>query len=193
MTEDEPKSSTLEKFASMSEDERATVQAALSNDDRSSVKKIAEAKEGRSLSTKEMEAAIQGLADSGRLEFKTVDQLKHNKVDLDYLHVLKQVMSIIQQTPEGETPYVIFPIEEPLDTKKNKVYLDKDDRESPTGMVVKKDPWAKYKYAPNAAAKFDAYEVMAWIAVRMEDDPNLDEDALEELAGTLKGEDQDDG
>lgn len=177
----------------MSDEEREGIQMALKESSTSSVRKIAEAKEGRALSTQEMEAAIQGLADSGRLEFKTVGQMKHNKVDLDYLHVLKQVMAIIQQTPEGETPYVIFPIEEPLDTKKNKVYLDKDDRKSPTGTVVKKDGYARHMYAPNAAAKFDAYEVMAWIAVRMEDDPNLDEDVLEELVGTLKGEDRDDG
>lgn len=145
---------------------------------------ISETKEARPLSFDEMQQAFEGLVQAG----KVVGNAElNNPVQMDYLHVVKTIVQVINSTPEGDTPYVIFPVDEPVGTKKNKVTLDPSDKESPTGLIQKTDEYAKFLYAPNAAARFDANEVLAWIVVRMAEDENLGDEELEKLAEALRG------
>jgi len=64
-----------------------------------------------------------------------------------------------------ETQYVIAPIPEPSDTKKNKVRMDKADKKSPLGLVMKE----MNNYYPYAAGRFDPEEVVRWAVQRFLD------------------------
>lgn len=60
------------------------------------------------------------------------------------------------------TKYVVTPVPEPHGTKKNKVRMDRDDKRSPLGLVMKQID----NYSPYAAARFDPEEVVKWAVER---------------------------
>jgi hypothetical protein len=64
-----------------------------------------------------------------------------------------------------DTPHVIAPVSEAVGTKKNKVRMDKKDKDSPLGLVMKEMD----NYQPYAAAKFDPEEVVKWAVQRFLD------------------------
>lgn len=55
---------------------------------------------------------------------------------------------------------MVFPVEEPRGTKKNRVRLIPEDRTSPMGNILKHEQVDAIK---TAAASFDAYHVLAWL------------------------------
>jgi len=61
-----------------------------------------------------------------------------------------------------ETKYVIAPVSQPVGTKKNKSRMDKDDKTSPLGLIMKEIK----NYHPYAAARFDPEEVAKWAVQR---------------------------
>jgi len=74
---------------------------------------------------------------------------------------------------------IVFPVNEPQTTKKNKIRFDSKDRTSPMGMVMRSDKYALSKYAPYVPAEFKARELLAWAATRLAQE--------EERAGVTSG------
>ena len=61
-----------------------------------------------------------------------------------------------------EKTYVVAPVREEVGTKKNKARMDKKDKGSPLGLIMKEID----HYYPFAAARFDPEEVVTWAAQR---------------------------
>lgn len=68
--------------------------------------------------------------------------------------------------------YVVAPIPEPVGTKKNKSRVDKEDKQSPLGLIKKEID----HYYPFAAARFDAEEMVQWAVRRFVELPEEEQE-----------------
>lgn len=84
----------------------------------------------------------------------------------------------------AEKQYVILPILEKQNCKRNKARLIKEDKDSPVGLVLKTDQEALKRYYPYAAIRLDAEALSAYAAKRFN---NLTEDELNRMAKELNG------
>lgn len=90
---------------------------------------------------------------------------KLEPIQYDFGHLVTTCRSACEQ----DLDHVILPVMEEQTTKKNKVRLVKEDKESPLGLVLKRDATALKKYYPYAAARFDVEELLKWAVKAFED------------------------
>lgn len=81
-------------------------------------------------------------------------------IDYSWLHIL----GVCRDALTADKDYVILPVMLEQDTKLNKVRLD--GKGSPLGLVLKQDQYAMAKYAPYAAARFDAEALGKYAATK---------------------------
>jgi len=110
------------------------------------------------------------------VHFQTTGQLQ--PIDYNWLHILHVCREALQQ----EKQYVILPVEEKQNDKRNKMRLVKGDKNSPRGLVMKTDREALQRYYPYAAVRLDAEELSTYAAKRFNE---LDPAELERMASEL--------
>lgn len=66
---------------------------------------------------------------------------------------------------QNEREYVILPVDQTQDYKPQKTRLIKDDKKSPRGLI-QRDAYARQRYYPYAAARFNAEELVAYAFAR---------------------------
>lgn len=101
-------------------------------------------------------------------------------IEWNWIHI----MQVCREALTTDREFVILPIEETQDFKPQRRRLIKEDRESPKGYI-QRDPYARERYYPYAAARFDAEELIHYAAARFNDLSAAD---LERLAGGVLGE-----
>lgn len=70
-------------------------------------------------------------------------------------------VKIAFDNPEEKTPKVFIPVDLPPNTKRNRDRLIVEDHNSPSGLIIKKDPIAT-QISSRAIAAFNVYELMSW-------------------------------
>ena len=81
-------------------------------------------------------------------------------IDYNWVHLLNTCKAGIEQ---GKA-YVILPVVEVFNTKKNKLRMIKEDKESPLGLVMKTDREAMEQYYPYAPVRFDIEQLAKYAA-----------------------------
>lgn len=95
-------------------------------------------------------------------------QLPPLEIELESIFetAVKRIRDGISQGMDVKEIFIVYPVEEPQNTKKNKFRLTKD-RASPLGMIVKDDVYALQKYKPYAPAMFKAQEIVVWASDKL--------------------------
>ncbi len=112
------------------------------------------------------------------LESTPVSISENQKIVLDEYKLIDLCIKTIERADEDLEDIPIFlPHSEFLDTKYNKLHLIHKDELSPKGIVMKGDANA-LKFKPHACVKYNAFEVLAWLAnaVEMEAEEFEDEE-----------------
>lgn len=82
-------------------------------------------------------------------------------VDYNWAHV----MQVCKEALTTDREFVILPVEESLKYKPQRRRLTKDDKASPRGLI-QRDDYARERYYPYAAARFNAEELLNYAAER---------------------------
>lgn len=110
------------------------------------------------------------LAAEGKLGFVPMKKLKADMKKLqaqlppipyDWEHIMQ--LCVRRQISSADDAYVVLPVTEHMDTKKNKARLLQEDPTSPLGSIDKTDGFARLAYQPFASAKFKTDEIIRWL------------------------------
>ena len=106
-------------------------------------------------------------------------------VEYNWVHVMK----VCQEALTRDLDYVILPVEELQTFKPHRRRIVKEDKTSPKGLI-QRDDYAKQRYYPYAAARFDAEELIRYAVQRF---GSMSSDDVELMANeVLRGADQGD-
>lgn len=120
--------------------------------------------------------------DKPDLVFEDVDVLtkakeKADDIELDIDKLMKVCIVAIKTAKEGaeKVPMWLPVTHEFTDTKLNKAHLVREDDTSPRGEIVKGNANA-VRFRPYATGRFDAYEILSWLAAMIAEEEDNESD-----------------
>jgi len=119
-----------------------------------------------------LEEKVSQLTAEGKLGFVPMKKLKADMKKLkaqlppipyDWSHIMQLCMQRQFASKTLAEAFIVLPVGEHMDTKKNKARLVQDDASSPVGSIDKTDSFARIAYQPFASAKFRTDELIRWL------------------------------
>jgi len=106
------------------------------------------------------------LAAEGKLGFVPMTMRKKlPPIPYDWEHIMQLCARRQFSSNADEAAFIVLPVAEHMDTKKNRARLLQEDSTSPMGVIDKNDGFARLAYQPFASAKFKTAEIMRWLVV----------------------------
>jgi hypothetical protein len=115
-----------------------------------------------------IEEKVAQLAAEGKLGFVPMKSVKATKlppIPYDWTHIMQLCARRQFSSNSDEAAFIVLPVAEHMDTKKNRARLLQEDSTSPMGVIDKNDGFARLAYQPFASAKFKTAEIMRWLVV----------------------------